>query len=143
MQDWQRARAPLDLASKSSALWRGIECYLATSPGSPPLFTSAELDRLRDEPLDWLTPEQSVRYRSVVGGVKEIPLMVRLQRALEQDTVPVSDGEIQAIRRARQFRNKLEHSGLPSESEADDLDSAITVLGRLLVFRLSGDAGAA
>lgn len=143
VQDWQRASTALDFASKSSALWRGIECYAATSRSTAQLFTSAELDRLREKPPDWLNQEQSARYSSFLGGLKVIPLMSRLEQAIERDVVPISAGEMQAIRRARKFRNKLEHGGIPSESEADDLGTAVSVLGRILFFRLSGGAGAA
>ena len=138
IQDWERASESNDFLSRSSAIWRGLEHYV-TATGTK-LFTRAQIGRLRRDPPKWLTSDQRERYASTLAMLNNAPLMPRLQRDLERDHVPVSQ-EMAALQRSRSLRNRIEHGGIPTDADADDLRAATTLLGRLLVYRLSQPLG--
>jgi hypothetical protein len=136
---WRRASESSDFLSRSSALWQGVEHYVKAT-ATRKLFSRADLDRLRKSAPSWMGSEQTERFTTMIDHLNDVPLMPRLHAAIGRDQVPISDEELEILKRSRELRNRTEHGQVPSEADADDLRLAIGILGRLLVYRLANSS---
>lgn len=117
------------------ALWETLEHY-AGGVSIPPPFEKDELQRLRDDLPNWLSPIQRSRLLELVGLANDYPLKKRLKTALEQDGVPISETEFAKLWKLRKPRNQTVHGKPVREIEEEELEFACSLLARALVFRL-------
>lgn len=139
---WLRASMAGDTYEKITLLWRGLELYAGGSAAGK-LFGSSDVERLQREAPDWLSYAQRLRYHGWAQRLNESPLMTRLQEAAEADGVPLEVDELTLLRRVRGVRNDMEHGVAPRDPDVADVIHAVTLLGRLLVFRSAHGVGAA
>ncbi len=122
------------------ALWETLEHYAGGVSISPP-FEKDELQRLRDDLPQWLSPAQRDRLLELVGLANDYPLKKRLKTALDQDGVPVSETEFARLWKLRKPRNRTVHGKPVREIEEEELEFACSLLSRALVFRLGEKFG--
>lgn len=117
------------------ALAEAIEFY-AAGVKIPPLFTRVELDSLRAARPTRLADKKVERIRLMIDRLNDPPATARLRAALVADGVRFSEAEFGLLVVIRGLRNKILHGQereLPSE---DDLAQALSLLNRMLLFRL-------
>lgn len=126
----------LDQAERAAQISNAFE-YYAADAAPPPLFDKGELRRLRSELPDWLSENQLRRIREVLGMVNQYSLGQRLRTALQNDGVPLTDNEWAVLQRVRKIRNRVAHGAEPESTEVADLDLALSLLSRALVYRMA------
>jgi hypothetical protein len=132
---WRRATAEEDPAVSVVALGEAIEFYAATTK-VPKLFTKAELGQLQKLIPNELAEDKAARVALMIDRLNEPPLSARLRTALDNDRVRYSGAEFDLLVEIRGLRNKILHGKereLPSEEQ---LNQALGLVNRMLLFRL-------
>lgn len=136
----RRAVTEEDPLGRVTALWEAIEFYTAGTR-TMRLFPSSLLASIKKNVSDALpgdlTSGQRARITQLLGDLNSPPLLTRLREALDQDGVPISDGDIALLQRLRRLRNDAVHgrsSDLPTNEE---LDHSISIVSRMLLYRLA------
>jgi hypothetical protein len=126
----------LDQAERAAEISDAFEYYAAdAAPAS--LFEKSELRRLGRELPDWLSDDQLRRIREVLGMANQYSLGQRLRAALQIDEVPITNEEWAVLQRVRKIRNQVAHGAEPRGTDAADLDLALSLLSRALVYRMA------
>lgn len=129
---WRRAAQSEQPFGRVSALWQALELYAATT-SIEPLFSQAELQTMRDRMSGGFSEVQQERINQAVNQLNNPPFLARLRSTIDADGVPLSPEEFGVLHRLRKTRNDIEHGKLPTAPQADDLDHAVGIVGRLLL----------
>jgi hypothetical protein len=129
------AREP-DLLARVHDLWEAIEFYCSGTSVSP-LFTAQQLEVITRS-LPELDEAQHQRAVEVIGQLNSPPLVTRLKQAIQDDGVPVTDGEIDLLRRLRKLRNDVVHGRKSLLPLPEDVEYATSLVARLLIYRSAG-----
>ncbi len=132
---WRRAVTTSDPLGTVTALWDAIEYYVAEA-SVPTMFNDTELELLRAALPAGLSDLQHERALAGIAALNSPPLMTRLRAALISDGVPVSDEELGLLQRLRKMRNKTVHGRVAETPETEQLDYAVSVVSRMLSYRL-------
>jgi hypothetical protein len=137
----RRAATEGDPLARIAALWEAIEYYAARTK-VPRLFSHAELDAIGVslEAAD-LSEMQAIRAREAVASMNTPPLLTRLRAAVAADGVPISDQEIALLQRLRRLRNDAVHGRGSATPELEEIEHAVSVVSRMLAFRLKRNGG--
>jgi hypothetical protein len=136
----RRAATESDPLVRITALCEAIEYYAARTK-VPKLFSAEELQVL-DHALRAadLSAIQATRAREQVASLNSPPLLTRLRAALDADDVPVSEEEVSLLQRLRKLRNHAVHGRGSVLPEVEELEHAVSVVSRMLAFRLDRSA---
>jgi hypothetical protein len=129
---WHRAMVATQLYDSVALLWQALELYARDAP-VPNLFAKADRTLLKSSVVDSLSPAQQQRLDDKISELNSAPLMVRLTSALQHDGVPMTEDELDVLRRTRSIRNAMEHGQIPTAPEVRDVHQAVALLGRILV----------
>ena len=100
------------------------------------LFTAEQLQAITNS-LPELGPDQRTRAMELIGQLNSPPLMIRFKKAIQDDDVPVTDGEIDLLRRLRKARNDVVHGRESRLPAPEDVGYATSVVARLLIYRIA------
>jgi len=134
-----RATHEPDALAQVQALWEAIEFYTSRASVSH-LFAKSQCKVIRKairDALPALSQEQQRRVDYAIGQLNNAPLLIRLRKALDDDNVPIADGEIDLLWKLRNLRNGVVH-GRKSELPApEDVEYAISIVSRMVVYRVA------
>lgn len=137
-----RSTREADPLARVHALFEAIEFY-ASGVSVPPLLSKSERKAVIRNLPDTLSEAQRARLRDVVARANDVPLRIRLMRALDEDDVPIASGEIDLLWHLRELRNDVVH-GRRSELPAnEDVEYATSIVARMLVYRAAARAESA
>jgi len=74
----------------------------------------------------------------VVGQLNNAPLLIRLKKQLDDDKVPIDEGEIELLLKLRKLRNDVVHGRRSILPEPEDIEYAISIVARMLLCRIAG-----
>lgn len=131
-----RASSEPDLLARVHALWEAIEFY-ASGGKVPPLFDKGSLNAIRAALPPDLADEQRARALDRIGHFNDPPLMVRLRALLDSEGVPIADGELELLLALRALRNDVVHGRKTDLPAVEDVEYAISVVARMLVYRVA------
>ncbi len=135
---WRRATTERDRSVASVALAEALE-FFAAKVDVPSLFTPKQLKAIRKAALN-VSPEfdsqQEERLKWGVGRLNDPPAAVRLRAAIDEAGARCSESEFDLLRRVREIRRKVLHGQVRELPTAEELNLAIALVGRLLMFRL-------
>ena len=140
VREWKMAADSNDDSDRVAHLWRSIECYASTGV-VPEIFSKDELKRIRDatKSVSAWNREQIEAVNSRMGSINNLSLNEKFRVTLHQNSIDLSEKEIDAIYETRNLRNELEHGRALSEPGHRSLDIAIAVMNYVLVsVMLSG-----
>jgi hypothetical protein len=131
-----RAARGLDQLERVQALWEALEFYVS---GVAPekRFEKAEVKRIRRAMPADIDPELRKRALHLLEKINDPPLMARLRETVRRDGVPLADGELSLLRELRDARNDAVHGRTPDLPAREDVDHAVSVVSRMLLYRLS------
>ncbi len=131
-----RAARGLDQLERVQALWEALEFYVS---GVAPerRFEKAQVKRIRRAiPAD-IDPELRKRALQLLEKINDPPLMAKLRETVRRDGVPLAEGELSLLRDLRDARNDAVHGRTPDLPAREDVDHAVSVVSRMLLYRLS------
>ena len=131
-----RAARGLDQLERVQALWEALEFYVS---GVAPekRFEKAEVKRIRHAiPAD-IDPELRNRALHLLEKINDPPLMAKLRETVRRDGIPLAEGELSLLRDLRDARNDAVHGRTPDLPAREDVDHAVSVVSRMLLYRLS------
>jgi hypothetical protein len=86
--------------------------------------------------VDAIDDSQKVRVREVLHQFLNQPTaMTRLRAALVADEIPLTDGEIAAIREVREARNDFQHGDPWTDPTEESLELAKAFVNRVLAYK--------
>lgn len=131
-----RAGHTSDPLDRIQAIWEAIEFYVAgTRPAV--LFDPGEVKKIRKSIPKDIDPELRKRALDLLGKINDPPLMAKLREAVRRDGAPVDEGEFEVLGRLRKARNDAVHGRTPEIPLREDVDHAVSIVARLLVYRLA------
>jgi hypothetical protein len=134
-----RATRERDSLAQVQALWEAIEFYASGTVVSE-MFTKAERKAIRravNDALPSLSDDRRNRVEYAIGQLNNAPLLIRLKKSLDQEGVPIADGEITLLSKLRDLRNDVVHGRNSIRPEAEDVEYAVSIVARMLLFRVS------
>jgi hypothetical protein len=131
-----RAGQMTDPLERIQAIWEAIEFYVAGTRGEI-LFDSKEVKRIRRSVPKDVDPKLRTRALDLLAKINDPPLMAKLREAATRDGVPVAESEYELLGRLRKARNDAVHGRTPKLPLREDVDHAVSIVARLLVFRLA------
>lgn len=131
----RRAAAEEDPLGRINALWDAIEFYVANTT-LPPLFTKSDLKAIRSGVREGFSAMQLQRLEGRLADLNAPPLLARLAAALAEDEVPISEGEMNLLQRLRRLRNAVVHGRGAELPRTDEVEHAMGIVSRMLVFRI-------
>jgi hypothetical protein len=130
-----RAVREPDRLAQVHDLWEAIEFY-CSGTSVDPLFTTEQLDVIIRS-LPALDAAQHQRAVEVIGQLNSAPLVTRLKQAIQDEGVPVTDGEIDVLRHLRKLRNDVAHGRRSQLPIPEDVEYATSLVARLLIYRIA------
>jgi hypothetical protein len=131
-----RAGRTPDPLERIQAIWEAIEFYVA---GTRPevIFDPEEVKRVRRAVPKDVDPKLRARALDLLAKINDPPLMAKLREAATRDGAPVVEGEFELLGRLRKARNDAVHGRAPDIPLREDIDHAVSIVARLLVYRLA------
>jgi hypothetical protein len=134
---WRRAAEASDLFEAVVALNDAMEFYVS-NVSLPKLFTKDQKKSIRENATRGLAGDQKKRVSDVLNDMLNAPsLMMKLQKALEDNEVPHTEGEVQLLTRVRNKRNALVHGRSREAPVEDDVRYAVALVNRMLVYKVA------
>jgi hypothetical protein len=131
----QRAATASDPVQRVAALWEAIEFYVGDR-NPPRRFTRSEITAIVSRAVEGLSGDQAQRVKEVLSAfLNQPPIIARLEHALGDEGVPVTDDDLALLRRLRNERNLALH-GSTAAPEHEEIDRGLAVLSRALTTRL-------
>ena len=131
-----RAGQTPDPLERIQAIWEAIEFYVArTRPKI--LFEPEEVKRVRRTVPKDVDPTLRARTLGLLAKINDPPLMAKLREAATRDGAPVAESEYKLLGRLRKARNDAVHGRSPELPLREDIDHAVSIVARLLVYRLA------
>jgi hypothetical protein len=132
---WQRAAAEEEPVAAAMAISDALEFY-AAGVSAPDLFSTDELEMLVDA-LPALAPNKDKVVRQAVRNLNSTPLKGRVVEAASRDRAPLSTGELDFLwRKIRKPRNAAVHGKGGSPPSRQEIEQALSLVARLLIFRI-------
>jgi hypothetical protein len=131
-----RAGQTPDPLERIQAIWEAIEFYVASSRPEV-LFDSKEVRRVRRSVPKDVDPKLRARAIDLLAKINDPPLMAKLREAATRDGAPVAESEYELLGRLRNARNDAVHGRTPKLPLREDIDHAVSIVARLLVYRLA------
>jgi hypothetical protein len=133
---WRRAASERDPVAKATALSDALEFY-AAGIAAPDLFSEDEINALLTAIPDLETHKKSV-VRETIERLNQSPLKRRVIEAASRDGVPLTPSEVDFLwKRIRSARNKAVHGKDANTPTSHEIERALSLVGRLLVYRLA------
>lgn len=131
-----RAARGVDQLERVQALWEALEFYVS---GVAPerRFEKAQVKRIRRAVPADIDPELRKRALQLLEKINDPPLMAKLRETVRRDGVPLAEGELSLLRDLRDARNDAVHGRTPDLPAREDVDHAVSVVSRMLLYRLS------
>lgn len=129
----------LTTIDRVGALWEALE-YYAGGISVEPLLSKGEKRAIKRSLPSGLTSRQRSRIEALVDEANRPPLLARVRAGIEAHGVPVTDAEMDLLRRLRGVRNDTVHGRVPEPITRSDIDYGVSVVARLLLHR-AGVAG--
>ncbi len=126
-----RAISSPDPSSRVSAISECLEFYTGSTK-VPYGFTRTDHRQLLSA-AKGLGPEKAKRVEQMLSQLNQAPLMARLRVQLAQDGVPMTEGDVDTLKRVRAQRNDLVHGRHDLVDEVD-LERAVALLARILTY---------
>ena len=81
--------------------------------------------------------------KRAISGLNSAPLLVRLDRRLKEDGVPLAEEERQLLfDKLRRAHNDMAHGGVVRNAPTrEDLNRGIALVARMIVHRIAGESG--
>jgi hypothetical protein len=134
---WRRAAEASDPVEAVVALNDAVEFYVS-NVSLPNVFTKNQKKSIRENATRGLTSNQKRRVSDVLNNMLNAPsLMMKVRKALEDDEVPHTEGEVQLLKRVRDNRNDLVHGRSREAPLEDDVKYAVAFVNRMLVYRIA------
>lgn len=130
-----RAANSRDQLERVQAIWEAIEFYVA-GVQAPKLFDKAEAKKVRRAIPEDVDPALGQRALDLLGKINDPPLMAKLKEAIRRDGVPLAAGELDLLSDLRTARNHAVHGRTPDLPLAEEVDHAVSVVARMLLYRL-------
>lgn len=133
----RRAATEGNPIQRVTALWEAIE-FILKKVKVPRVLTPSERRAVRRELVAALPEEQHERIDRLLQLVNDAPVMHKLKLLVQQDGVPMSDGDLSLLEKLRDLRNTAVH-GKGDEltpPSPEDLEHAVALLSRLLLHRI-------
>ena len=84
-----------------------------------------------------LPADQHHRIEKLIALPNDAPLLAKLRLFIDQYSIPFSDGDYELVDALRGVRNAALHgSDGDSELQPEDLERAVALLSRLIIYRL-------
>ena len=93
---WRRAAEASDPLAAVIAIWEAIEFYAAGTKGDK-LFSKSERRAVRARATEGMSGPKLRRVEQVLEKLNERSLMMKLRRALEEDSVPYREEEMELL----------------------------------------------
>jgi hypothetical protein len=133
---WRRAVSEPDPVAQATALSDALEFY-AAGVAAPALFSEEEINALLTAIPDLETNKKSV-VRETIKRLNQSPLKRRVIEAASRDGVPLTPPEVDFLwKRIRSARNKAVHGKGAETPTLHEIERALSLVGRLLVYRLA------
>lgn len=131
-----RAGQTSDPLERIQAIWEAIEFYVA---GIRPevLFDPEEVKRVRRAVPKDIDLKLRARVLGLLAKINDPPLMAKLRESATRDGAPVAESEYKLLGRLRKARNDAVHGRTPDLPLREDVDHAVSIVARLLVYRLA------
>jgi hypothetical protein len=133
-----RASSSTDPLTRITAVSECLEFY-AGATKLPPLFTKADLKRLRKVAAEFPAEKRSRIEHLLNSAVNNAPLMARVRYRLAQDAIPVTEHDMELLARVRAQRNDLVH-GRVDEADDRELEQATALLARIIAYAAKAEA---
>ncbi len=117
------------------ALWEAIEFHVAKLRPTV-LFDKKEARRVRRSIPKDVDPGLRKRALELLEKINDPPVMAKLREAVRRDGVPLAQGEFELLGRLRDARNDAVHGRTPDLPPREDIDHAVSIVARMLVYRL-------
>lgn len=118
------------------ALFQAVEFYVA-GVSTPSRFDPSQAQRVRRSVPKDIDPELRQRAMDLLGKLNDPPLMAKLRVAARRDGVPLTESEFDLLGRIRSARNGTVHGRSTRPPNDDELNYAVSVVARLLLFGLA------
>jgi hypothetical protein len=120
---------------RGQALWDVIE-FLTAGVRVPKIFAKADRRAIRTALQGVsLTDQQRNRLDETLKYLNEPSLAMKMRARAAADGVPLSQSEIDLLKRLRDARNDSAHGRAPSAVSEHDLRWAVSVVARLIMYR--------
>jgi len=126
-----RAISSPDPLTRITAVSECLEFYAGSTKFSYK-FTKADRRKLK-KAAKGLSRDKLERVEQLLGQLNQAPLFARLRFRLAQDGVPLTESDIDTLKRVRQHRNELVHGQHDIVNEAD-VERAVALLARILMY---------
>jgi hypothetical protein len=131
-----RAGQTADPLERIQAIWEAIEFYVARTRPEV-LFDPKEVKRVRRSLPKDVDPKLRERALQLLEKINDPPLMAKLREAATRDGASVAESEYELLGRLRKARNDAVHGRTPELLLREDIDHAVSIVARLLVYRLA------
>lgn len=134
-----RAARDSEALARVQALWEAIEFY-ASGMGVERLFTKAECKAIRTAisgALPELSGKRKERMEYAVAQLNNAPLLARLKKLLDDEGVPIADGEIELLLKLRELRNDVVHGRRSELPAPEHVDYAVSIVSRMIAYRIA------
>ena len=98
-------------------------------------FSAEEVTAIADRASTGLSVPKALRVRNVLSEwLNRLSITARLQHALAEDGVPVTEADLALLRRLRKQRNRAVHGAI-AEPAHDDIDRVLAFMSRAITTR--------
>lgn len=129
----RRAAMETDPIGCLLAVWEAVE-FFCSGKKVAKLFAKDELAVLKELVPTSLTEGQTKKLVRTIETLNDPPLMARLQALIDEQGVPITDGEWRLLEALRKMRNDVVHGRDRTPPLPEHLDQAVSVVARLLVY---------
>lgn len=133
-----RAVSATDPLTRITAVSECLEFY-AGSTELEGAFTRRDRKRLLAAARGF-PQEKRERVKQLVGDLNKSPLLARVRHRCAVDAVPISNEDMELLKRVRGQRNDLVH-GKRDLADDREIDRAVALLARILVYAANAEAG--
>lgn len=131
-----RSAAGGDVVQRAAAMWEAIE-FLVRDVSVPKTLNKAQRKALQKSLEEALPAEQYDRIGDLIGLINGGSVKTKLRLFIDHHGIPISPGEFKLLDDLRDVRNKALHGkGADSLPDPESLDHALSILARILMYRL-------
>jgi hypothetical protein len=135
-----RAVAAADAITAITAIWESIEHYVGGKEANQ-LFNKRELKALRKAIPAEFSGRKRARIEDLIGQLNAAPLLARLRARLAEDSVPITDSEIDLLVQLRKVRNDVVHGRVATPPDDSVVKYGVAIVARMLVASMDGAMG--
>jgi hypothetical protein len=132
----RRAATDSDRLQRVTAFWEAIE-FLVKEVRPPKPMTPLSKKIVRQVLEENLPADQHHRIEKLIALANDAPLLAKLRLFIDQYSIPFTDGDYELVGSLRGIRNAALHgSEGDGELQPEDLERAMALLSRLIIYRL-------